>query len=446
MNPVEIIRKKRDGGELTYEELNFFIDTLMKGETSQAQMSALMMAIYFVGLTSEETANLTGIMAKSGEILDLSSIPGIKVDKHSTGGVSDSTSLVVGPIVAANGVPFAKMSGRGLGHTGGTVDKLESIRNFRVDLTVEEFVKQVNDIGISIIAQTGSIATADKILYALRDVTGTVESLPLIASSIMSKKLAVGADKILLDVKTGSGAFMKTLEDSIALAKEMVSIGEAHDKETVAIVSDMNRPLGDSVGNSLEVVEAIHVLSGKKKNRLYELSIILAGWTLFLGRVTSSADAGMDLARETIESGTGLEKLCRMVSAQGGEANWIKEPTKFPIASKKSIFRSDRAGIVQGIDAMKIGQASLVLGTGRTHIDDEVDLYAGIEILTTIGERVVPGSPLATLYAENDAFFEEAYPLMRKAIHIEEKVPEQLPLTYAVVDSNGVKYIEGQKR
>ena len=234
--------------------------------------------------------------------LRLSSIPGIKVDKHSTGGVSDSTSLVVGPIVAANGVPFAKMSGRGLGHTGGTVDKLESIRNFRVDLTVEEFVKQVNDIGISIIAQTGSIATADKILYALRDVTGTVESLPLIASSIMSKKLAVGADKILLDVKTGRGAFMKTLEDSIALAKEMVSIGEAHDKETVAIVSDMNRPLGDSVGNSLEVVEAPCVVR-KEENRLYELSVVLAGWTLFLAS-NIFADAGMELARETIESGT----------------------------------------------------------------------------------------------------------------------------------------------
>ncbi|MBO7095971.1 MAG: thymidine phosphorylase, partial [Lachnospiraceae bacterium] len=346
MRMVDIIASKRNGNELTDEEISFFVDGYTKGEIPDYQVSALMMAIYFRGMNERETLTLTNVMADSGDKLDLSAIKGIKVDKHSTGGVGDKTSIALTPIVAACGVPIAKMSGRGLGHTGGTIDKLESFNGFNVSIPTETFIRNVNDIGISLMGQTADLAPADKKLYALRDVTATVENMSLIASSIMSKKLAAGADAIVLDVKTGSGAFMKTLEDSKALAEEMVTIGKGAGRKMVAVISDMDQPLGSKVGNALEVIEAIDTLRGKGPGDFTLLVKTLATYMIMLGGKASSEEEALKMIEDVIESGKALDKLAEFVKAQGGDPSQVYDTSLLKVSDKKKVITAEKSGYI----------------------------------------------------------------------------------------------------
>jgi pyrimidine-nucleoside phosphorylase len=404
----DIIMKKRNGGELTTEEINFFIEGYTNGEIPDYQVSALMMAIYFQKMNTRETAELTQAMVESGEIMDLSSIHGIKVDKHSTGGVGDTTTLIVGPIVAAAGVPVAKMSGRGLGHTGGTIDKLESFAGFQVDLPIEKFIGNVNEIGIALAGQTANLAPADKKLYALRDVTATVDNLSLIAGSIMSKKIASGADAIVLDVKTGSGAFMKTEEDSFALARAMVDIGTHTKRNTIAVVTDMDQPLGYAIGNALEVKEAIDVLNGKGPEDLRELCLTLASQMLVLGEKAATDTAARKILEEIIESGKGLQKLAEFVEAQGGDPEWVRNPDRLPTAAKEISVLAKQSGVVASIEAESVGIAALLLGAGRETKASKIDLAVGIVLKKKIGDSIQAGEALAVLHVNDEAKVEEA--------------------------------------
>ncbi len=408
MRMYDIIMKKRNGGELTTEEINFFIEGYTNGEIPDYQVSALMMAIYFQKMNTRETAELTQAMVESGEIMDLSSIHGIKVDKHSTGGVGDTTTLIVGPIVAAAGVPVAKMSGRGLGHTGGTIDKLESFAGFQVDLPIEKFIGNVNEIGIALAGQTANLAPADKKLYALRDVTATVDNLSLIAGSIMSKKIASGADAIVLDVKTGSGAFMKTEEDSFALARAMVDIGTHTKRNTIAVVTDMDQPLGYAIGNALEVKEAIDVLNGKGPEDLRELCLILASQMLVLGEKAATDTVARKILEEIIESGKGLQKLAEFVEAQGGDPEWVRNPDRLPTAAKEIPVLAKQSGVVASIEAESVGIAALLLGAGRETKASEIDLAVGIVLKKKIGDSIQAGEALAVLHVNDEAKVEEA--------------------------------------
>ncbi len=402
MRMVDIIRKKRESGELTDRELAFFVQGFTRGEIPDYQASALMMAVFFQGMTQRETTALTMEMAHSGDTVDLSQISGVKVDKHSTGGVGDKTSLICGPIAAACGVKLAKMSGRGLGHTGGTVDKLESIPGFHTELPREEFFSIVNRIGIALIGQSGNLCPADKKLYALRDVTGTVESLPLIASSIMSKKLAAGADAILLDVKTGSGAFMKSREDARALAEEMVRIGQSAGKKTVALITDMDLPLGRKIGNALEVMEACEVLRGKGEKRITELCLELAANMIYLGRQAETPEAAREKATQAVLSGRAFEKLCEMAEAQGGDSSFLRETEKFRLSPVKWEVKAPETGWITALKAEVCGLAAMELGAGRETKESEIDLGAGISLLKTKGDFAEAGEPIALLYSESE--------------------------------------------
>lgn len=408
MRMYDIIAKKRDGGALSREEINFFVNGYTAGEIPDYQASALTMAIFWRGMTERETADLTMAMAHSGDILDLSPISGVKVDKHSTGGVGDKTSLVLAPMVAALGVPVAKMSGRGLGHTGGTIDKLESFPGFVTGISEREFYDNVNRIGIAIAGQTGNLAPADKKLYALRDVTATVESIPLIAASIMSKKIAAGADVIVLDVKTGSGAFMKTEEQALALASEMVRIGTNVGRKTTAVVSNMDEPLGYAVGNSLEVIEAINTLDGHGPEDLLELCLELGSHMVVGAGVAGNArEARKELLR-VIEDKSALGKLAELVKAQKGDGRAVYDTALLPSASIVRTVEAVEDGYVESIECEKVGLCAMVLGGGRETKESVIDLSVGIVLNKKTGDYAAKGDTLATFYANDETRLEEA--------------------------------------
>ena len=427
MRMFDIIRKKRDGEELTTEEINFFIERYVKGEIPDYQASALLMAIFFKGMTERETADLTFAVRDSGARLDFSEIHGVRVDKHSTGGVGDKTSLVVAPIVATLGAKVAKMSGRGLGHTGGTIDKLESIPGFKTSLETSEFIKNVNEVGVCIVGQSQDLAPADKKLYALRDVTATVDSLPLVVSSIMGKKLAADDDCIVLDVKTGSGAFAKTLEDSRALARAMVDIGKRAGKKMLALITDMDRPLGNAIGNSLEVIEAIDTLKGKGPADFTEICLILASNMLSLAG-KGSVDECRKACEKAIADGTALETFAKMVRAQGGDDGVIYDTSGFAKAKYACDVTCEESGYISHVDTEGYGVASLLLGAGRNTMDDVIDFSAGIILHKKTGDKVEAGDVIATLYTSDESRFEQAKKVLLKSTKIDDKKPIERPL------------------
>jgi pyrimidine-nucleoside phosphorylase len=436
MRMYDIIEKKRDQKELSIEEMNFFIQGICEKSIPDYQTSALLMAIYLNGLTERETADLTFSMAKSGEVVDLSSIQGIKVDKHSTGGVGDKTTLIVAPIVASLGIPVAKMSGRGLGHTGGTIDKLEAIPGFHTTLTQEEFKKMVNEIKISVVGQTGNLAPADKILYALRDVTATVNNISLIASSIMSKKIASGADRIVLDVKTGSGAFMKSEEDSIALAKAMVKIANHVGKKAMAVLTDMDVPLGLAIGNSLEVIEAIQTLKGKGPKDLEKVSFVLAEKMVELGLDIKEEKARI-LVRDAVFSGKALSKFNEMVKMQGGDVAVVEDPTRFAKSHICEDLLSTESGYIHEMITDQLGKASVILGAGRETKESEIDFTAGIEIFKKTGDKVMKGDILARLYTNHQDKLLDASKMIKEAISISDTKPATKRLVLGIVNNEG---------
>lgn len=428
MRMYEILAKKREGEELTKEEIQFFISGVTDGSIPDYQITALLMAICIRGMTRRETSALTMAMEHSGDTVDLSSLPGIKVDKHSTGGVGDKTTLIAAPIAAALGVTVAKMSGRGLGHTGGTVDKMESIPGLRTALSREEFFDVVQKTGLSVVGQSGNLDPADKKLYALRDVTATVESIPLIASSIMSKKLAAGADKILLDVKTGSGAFMKTQQDAEMLAREMVEIGRSVGRETIALVTDMDVPLGNAIGNTLEILEVCQTLRGHGPQDLTVLCLELASNMALLAGAGDTIESCRAAARKALESGAALQKLCDMVSAQGGDASYLQHPETFSRAPVKHELLADRDGYITHMNAEACGEAAMILGAGRVKKEDSIDHSAGIWLLRKTGDAVRAGEVLAVMETAEERFAAEAEPLLRSAYQIGLQQPERRPL------------------
>lgn len=401
MRMVDLIAKKRDGHELSAEEINFIIEGYTKGDIPDYQMSAFAMAVYFQDMNDRERADLTMAMVNSGDYIDLSKVEGIKVDKHSTGGVGDTTTLVLGPLVAAVGVPVAKMSGRGLGHTGGTIDKLESIRGFNVEIANEEFIRLVNTNKIAIIGQSGNLTPADKKLYALRDVTATVNSIPLIASSIMSKKIAAGADAIVLDVKTGAGAFMKTAEDARALAHAMVRIGNSVGRKTMAVISNMSQPLGFAIGNALEVKEAIETLQGKGPKDLEELCLTLGSQMVLLARKADSLEQARAMLLEVIHNGKALATFKCFLSAQGGDASVVDNPSKLPQATYIVEVPAKEGGYVSEIIADEIGTAAMLLGAGRATKESRIDLAVGLVLRKKVGNVVKKGDSLVTIFANN---------------------------------------------
>ncbi|MDF2904216.1 MAG: Pyrimidine-nucleoside phosphorylase, partial [Bacillus sp. (in: firmicutes)] len=409
MRMVDLIEKKRDGLELTKEEIKFIIDGYTIGSIPDYQMSALTMAIYFQGMTETERADLTMAMVESGDQIDLSEIEGIKVDKHSTGGVGDTTTLVLGPLVAAVGVPVAKMSGRGLGHTGGTIDKLEAVAGFHVEIKNEEFIELVNKNKLAVIGQSGNLTPADKKLYALRDVTATVNSIPLIASSIMSKKIAAGADAIVLDVKTGAGAFMKTLEQSRELAKAMVGIGNNVGRKTMAVISDMNQPLGYAIGNALEVKEAIDTLKGEGPEDLTELCLTLGSYMVLLAEKAETLEAARKLLETAIADGSALESMKLFLRSQGGDGSVVDDPTKLPQSTYTFELPALSDGYVAEIVADAVGTAAMLLGAGRATKESEIDLAVGLMLRKKIGDKVAKGESLVTIYSnfENVTTVEE---------------------------------------
>jgi pyrimidine-nucleoside phosphorylase len=414
---VDLIEKKRDGGELSNDEIQFMITNYTNGTIPDYQMSAMAMAIYFQDMTDEEITNLTKAMANSGDTVDLSSINGVKVDKHSTGGVGDTTTIILAPLVAAIGVPVAKMSGRGLGHTGGTLDKFEAIPGLSVELSEERFIDSVNEIGVAVIGQTGDLAPADKLLYALRDVTATVNSIPLIASSIMSKKIAAGADAIVLDVTVGNGAFMKTPEEARRLAKTMVRIGELAGRKTMAVISDMSEPLGRAVGNTLEVIEAIDSLNGNGPEDLMELTYTLAAQMTVLAGVAATTAEARALLEQAIDDGSALEKLKQMVANQGGDPSYIDHPEKFEQANFKIDLPAPKAGFIEKMVADKIGIAAMKLGAGRATKADAIDFAVGVVLNKKVGDPVAIGESLLTIHA-NRAAIEEVKAELLDAIVI----------------------------
>ena len=420
---VDLIQKKKNGETLTKEEIDFMITDYVAGKIPDYQMSAMLMAIYFNGMENEELAAFTLAMRDSGDLVDLSPIEGIKVDKHSTGGVGDKTTLIVGPIVAACGVPVAKMSGRGLGFTGGTLDKLESISGFRIDLSAEEFFETVKKTGISVIGQTGNLAPADKLLYALRDVTATVDSIPLIAASVMSKKLAAGSDKIVLDVTTGSGAFMKNTRDAKKLAKHMVAIGNHAGKETVAILTGMEEPLGFAIGNNMEVKEAIEVLKGGGPEDVKEASVALAGMMLSLGLENVSLSQGKRMAKKALSSGQAFEKFKEMVQAQGGDIRYVEHPEFFERDAFEGEVLAAEDGFLSGMDTEKIGVAAGLLGAGRETKDSVIDMSAGIYLKKKIGDTVKKGEPIAICYAGTKEKLNRGMAMFESSIRYSKEAP-----------------------
>jgi len=424
MNMVSIIQKKKEGKALSREEIQWLIDGYVAGDIPDYQVSALLMAIYFQGLDKEETFLLTEAMRYSGDTIDLSEIKGIKVDKHSTGGVGDKTTLVVAPLASACGVPIAKMSGRGLGFTGGTVDKMESIPGFRTALQPQEFLDQVNEVGMAVIGQTGQITPADKKLYALRDVTATVDNFGLIASSIMSKKLAAGSDAIVLDVKVGDGAFMENIEDASTLAELMVEIGNAAGRRTVAAITEMSQPLGCAVGNSLEVIEAIETLKGRGPADITQLALKLSGIMVYLGGKAESPEEGMAMTKAALEDGRGLARLREFIAAQGGNPAVVDDYSLFPQHSVEMELRAGKAGYVSRIEARQIGLASQHTGAGRATKEDDIDLSAGIYVHKKVGDAVAEGDLLAAFYGNDEAKVAGAVKEAEKAFEISSEACE----------------------
>ncbi|HFJ9284511.1 TPA: pyrimidine-nucleoside phosphorylase [Bacillus toyonensis] len=402
MRMVDLIAKKRDGQALTTEEINFIVEGYTNGDIPDYQVSSLAMAIFFQDMNDQERADLTMAMVNSGDTIDLSAIEGVKVDKHSTGGVGDTTTLVLGPLIAALGVPVAKMSGRGLGHTGGTIDKLEAVPGFHVEIENDEFMRLVNENKIAVIGQSGNLTPADKKLYALRDVTATVNSIPLIASSIMSKKIAAGADAIVLDVKTGAGAFMKTDEDAKRLAEAMVRIGNNVGRNTMAVISDMSQPLGEAIGNALEVQEAIDTLQGKGPKDLEELCLTLGSQMVYLAGQASSLEDAREKLIEVMNNGKALESFKTFLSAQGGDASVVDDPSKLPQAQFKIEVEAKKDGYVSEIVADEIGTAAMLLGAGRATKESEIDLAVGLMLRKKVGDSVKKGDSLVTIYANRE--------------------------------------------
>ncbi len=433
MNFLDIIRNKRDGKSLSSADIHYLVKGISEGTMPDYQLSAWAMAVYFQGMNDAETKELAMAMAYSGDVVDLSSIPGLKVDKHSTGGVGDKTTLIVIPIAAAAGVPAAKMSGRGLGHTGGTIDKFESIPGFRAEMDHQDFVRQVREIGAAVVSQSGNLVPADKKLYALRDVTGTIESIPLIASSVMSKKIASGADGIVLDVKVGQGAFMKNREEAAELASTMVEIGKMAGRQVVAILSDMEQPLGRMVGNALEVREAIDTLRGRGPSDLEELSITLAAQMLFLGGRFADIDEAALFARESLKNGSALEKLNLMIRRQGGHIDFQKSHYGLKEAGATEPVIADREGFISRLNAFEVGRTAMFLGAGRERIEDAIDHSAGIELKKKRGDRVYPGDTLAILHTNMEKRLPEAVQRMAGAYEIIARKPARSPLLLAVI-------------
>lgn len=432
MRMYDLIVKKRDGESLSAEEIRYLLMEYVAGNIPDYQMSAFLMAVYFKGMDDEELSSFTLEMAHSGQMVDLSSIKGIKVDKHSTGGVGDKTTFIVGPVVAALGGKVAKMSGRGLGHTGGTVDKMEAIPGIKSSLSQEDFARIVNSIGISVIGQSGDLAPADKRLYALRDVTGTVESIPLIASSIMSKKLASGSDAIVLDVKTGSGAFMKTIEDSIKLAEKMVAIGTHQGKRMVALITDMDRPLGKAIGNSLEIMEVIQTLKGNGPEDLVRECIEIAGNMLYVSE-KGTLDDCRRMAKEAIADGRGLAVFRQMIAAQGGDSRVIEDYSLFPLGVFTKDIISVQDGYITHMNAEQCGIASVCLGAGRERKEDAVDYGAGIMMLKKTGDFVRHGEILATLFTSDEGRLAKAAKMYMEGLVFGSEPPNEKPTVFARV-------------
>lgn len=438
MHAVDIIRKKRDGGTLTTDEIQFLIKGYVDGSIPDYQMAAFCMAVFFQGMSSSETADLTLAMAHSGEILDLTSIPGIKVDKHSTGGVADTTTLVVAPLVASLGVPVAKMSGRGLGHTGGTIDKLESIPGFRVDLPSSQFIKQVQEVGISVIGQTANLAPADKLLYALRDVTATVESIPLIAASIMSKKLAAGADSLVLDVKVGRGAFMKTVDAAVELGETMVTIGTKAKRHTVALITDMSQPLGTAIGNALEVREAVLTLQGQGPKRLTELCTALAAEMVTLAGISPSRDEALALVQQQLTSKAGLRQLEKFIVAQGGDGRVVDNPDLLPQAKFQHKVQAPQGGYIHSIDPLAVGMAAMRLGAGRDTKESQINLAVGVSLNGQVGDMVKTGDCIAIIHADDEKLIPNAVKTILEAVEIKADRVEEPSLIYRRITSQDV--------
>lgn len=439
MRIYDIIKKKRDGIELSTEEINYFVQNYTLGNIPDYQISALLMAIYFNKMNKRETLDLTKAMINSGEKVDLSQIKGIKVDKHSTGGVGDKTTIALGPMVAACGVPFVKMSGRGLGHTGGTLDKLESIENFNVEIKKDDFINNVNSINIAICSQTANITPADKKLYALRDVTATVENISLIASSIMSKKLAIGSDAIVLDVKVGSGAFMKDLESAIVLAKEMVDIGTGFGRETVAVLTNMDEPLGYSVGNALEVKEAIDTLLGKGPEDFVQICLALGSKLLVLAGKCQNENDAKYLLSEVIKNRKAYNKLIELIKFQGGNTRFIENIELLPKARYVLEVNSEEEGYIKSINAEEVGKCALLLGAGREVKESQIDLAAGIVLNKKVGNEVSKGDVLAYIHSNNESKAEEVKKILKNVIQISDKKVMPKKLIFGEVNKEGVR-------
>ncbi|MCC3358243.1 pyrimidine-nucleoside phosphorylase [Bacillus sp. REN16] len=430
MRMVDLIEKKRDGMELTAEEISFVVDGYTKGDIPDYQMSAFTMAVFFKGMTKQEQADFTMAMVQSGDTIDLSGIEGVKVDKHSTGGVGDTTTLVLAPLVGSVGVPVAKMSGRGLGHTGGTIDKLESVSGFHVEITNDDFIRLVNQNKVAVIGQSGNLTPADKKLYALRDVTATVNSIPLIASSIMSKKIAAGADAIVLDVKTGAGAFMKDLNDAKELAKTMVDIGNNVGRNTMAIISDMSQPLGFAIGNALEVKEAIDTLKGEGPADLQELCLVLGSQMVLLAKKANSLEEARALLEESVKTGKALETFKIFLQSQGGDASIVDAPEKLPQAKYQFEFEAESDGYVSEIIADSIGTAAMLLGAGRATKESSIDLAVGLVLQKKIGDKVSKGESLVTIHSN----FEDIAEIKKKLSESIAISPNPVPPPTLIID------------
>ncbi len=443
MNVVELIRKKRGGEPLTEQEFRFLLGGYVKGEIPEYQISAFLMACYFRGMSNEETVAFTDVMLHSGVIVDLTDIPGVKVDKHSTGGVGDKVSLILAPIVAACGVPVPMISGRGLGHTGGTLDKLESIPGFNTRLSIPEYKRVIRETGLVMIGQTEEIAPADKRLYALRDVTATVECIPLIAGSIMSKKLAEGIDALLLDVKTGRGAFMQSTETALQLARTLVDIGIASGKETIAFITDMSQPLGVTIGNWLEVAESVECLLGRRgiddaSTDLMEVTHTLAGGMLMLGKQAKTIHEGIERSRKAIKDGSAYRKFLQLVEAQGGEVSSIENLEHYPLSNHVIEVRINEGGIVQEVDPLELGLTSILLGAGRRRMDDRIDPKAGIILKKKVGDTVEDHEVVALMHTDREDVIGEARRRIANAYRIGKTPPARLPRVMSLVDQNGV--------
>ncbi|MDD4601836.1 Pyrimidine-nucleoside phosphorylase [bioreactor metagenome] len=439
MRLLDIITKKRDGKTLDASEINALVQAYTMNNLPDYQMAAWLMAVYLNGMIYQETAALTLAMAESGDKMDLSSVPGIKVDKHSTGGVADTTTLVLGPLVAAAGIPVAKMSGRGLGFTGGTIDKLEAIPGFKIALTQANFIENIKKHGMALTSQNSMIAPADGKMYALRDVTATVESIPLIASSIMSKKIAAGADKILLDVKVGSGAFMKDIKSAVELASTMVEIGRLVERDTIAILTNMDEPLGDAIGNSLEVQEAIDVLKGGGPGNLRHVCLVLGSYMLKLAGHTESLDEGYQILRDLLENGSALEKFKEFIIAQGGNPAIVENNNLLPQAKYKITVKSNIDGYIEKIDAAKIGYVAMILGAGREFKEQEIDLAAGMVLKCRVGDKIECGQQLAIIHANDQDKISVAIKIIQEALTFCSQQIQPTKLILGIVDKNGYK-------